>query len=434
MKNKKAVWIAGGFILYAFVMTWYLFMGADTSVPAQYQGSSADPSVFMTEREIELSHDFSRIKHLLYFLSVPLEWMIYLLVLGFGLSKWFRNRATDVSRFPIVHNALYVVFLSLTAFILALPIDYYSYTVSLDYQISTQTFSSWMRDNVISFWINTLFLFVIVQVLYWLMKRSEKRWWFYGWLLSIPFTLFMYYIQPIWIDPLYNDFYRLEDKVLEDKILALADKAKISADRVYEVNMSEKTNALNAYVNGIGSNLRIVLWDTTLEELEDEEVLFVMAHEMGHFVKNHLLWNLIGSIVFSFFGLWLGSRVFYWMLNKWGRHWGVEKPSDIASLPALLLVFSILSFIASPIENTISRQAEHSADEYAIEMTKDPEAAVGAFQKLSVSGLSEVNPPWLVKVFLYGHPTMLERIHFLEKWNQKESVDQSLNENEKIEQ
>ncbi|WLD94157.1 M48 family metallopeptidase [Alkalihalobacillus sp. AL-G] len=431
---KKTTWIVCGFILYAVLISWYLFIGTDTSVPVQYQGSSADPSVFMTEREIDLSHDFSRIKQLLYFLSVPFEWMIYLLVLGFGLSKWFRNRSSEVSRFPIVHNALYVVFLSLTAFILALPIDYYSYTVSLDYQISTQTFSSWMQDNIISFWVNTLFLFVIVQALYWLMKKSEKRWWFYGWLLSIPFTLFMYFIQPIWIDPLYNDFYRLQDQVLEDKILALADKAEISADRVYEVNMSEKTNALNAYVNGIGSNLRIVLWDTTLEKLDDEEVLFVMAHEMGHFVKHHLLWNLIGSIVFTFFGLWFGSRIFYWLIKKWGSQWGIEKPSDIASLPALLLVFSVLSFMASPIENAVSRQAEHSADAYAIEMTKDPEAAVGAFQQLAVSGLSEVNPPWLVKIFLYGHPTMLERIHFLESWTKAEKIDQDVDNKERSEE
>ncbi|MCF6136261.1 M48 family metallopeptidase [Pseudalkalibacillus berkeleyi] len=428
---KKSIWIGLGFLLYGALISWYLFMGADTSIPTQYEGTEADPSVFMSERQLELSHDFSRIKQWLYFLSVPFEWVIYLVVLGFGLSKWFRTRAMEVTRFSIIHNLIYVVLLSLIAFIMSLPIDYYSYTVSLDYQISIQPFSDWMRDKIISFWINTLFLFVIVQTLYWLMNKSEKRWWLYGWLLSVPFTLFIYFIQPIWIDPLYNDFYRLEDKVLEDKILALADRADISADRVYEVNMSEKTNALNAYVNGIGSNLRIVLWDTTLQKLSDEEVLFVMAHEMGHFVKHHLYWNLIGSIVTSFLGLWIGSRVFNWMIRKWGHHWGIEKPTDIASLPALLLVFSVLSFMASPVENAISRNAEHSADEYAIEMTEDSKAAVGSFQQLAVSGLSEVHPPLLVKLFLYGHPTMLERITFLDQWEQKTTKNEKIEEEEK---
>ncbi|WP_221568187.1 M48 family metallopeptidase [Alkalihalobacillus sp. TS-13] len=429
--KKKAIWIGAGFIVYATFISWYLFIGADTSIPVQYQGTAADPSVFMNERQLELSHDFSRIKQWLYFLSVPFEWMIYLAVLGIGLSKWFRNRAIEVTRFPIIHNAIYVVLLSLIAFILSFPIDYYSYTVSLDYGISVQPFSSWMRDNIISFWINTLFLFVIVQALYWLMKKSEKRWWFYGWLLSIPFTLFIYFIQPIWIDPLYNDFYRLEDKVLEEKILALADRADITADRVYEVNMSEKTNALNAYVNGIGSNLRIVLWDTTLKNLSDKEVLFVMAHEMGHFVKHHLFWNLIGSIAATFIGLWIGSKLYAAMIKRWGEQWGVKKPTDVAALPALLLVFSVLSFAASPVENAISRQAERSADEYAIEMTQDPEAAVGSFQQLAVSGLSEVHPPLLVKFFLYGHPTMLERITFLDNWKRTDPINNESEEEKK---
>ncbi|MGM7700245.1 M48 family metallopeptidase [Pseudalkalibacillus sp. Hm43] len=431
MKKKKSIWIGTAFLLYGVLISWYLFVGADTSIPAQYQGTEADPAVFMSERQLELSHDFSRIKQWLYFLSIPFEWVIYIAVLGFGLSKWFRNRATEITRFSIVHNALYVVLLSLMAFILTLPIDYYSYTVSLDYEISVQPFSDWMRDKVISFWINTMFLFIIVQALYWLMNKSEKRWWVYGFLLSVPFTLFIYFIQPIWIDPLYNDFYRLEDKALEDKILSLADRADISADRVYEVNMSEKTNALNAYVNGIGSNLRIVLWDTTLQKLSDQEVLFVMAHEMGHFVKNHLYWNLIGSIVSTFLGLWIGSKLFVAMIRRWGHHWGVEKPTDIASLPALLLVFSVLSFMASPVENAISRNAEHSADQYAIEMTQDPEAAVGSFQQLAVSGLSEVHPPFLVKLFLYGHPTMLERITFLDQWERTITNDQEVDEEEK---
>ncbi|WP_349409696.1 M48 family metallopeptidase [Pseudalkalibacillus sp. SCS-8] len=428
---KKSMWIGAGFILYAALISWYLFLGADTSIPTQYEGTEADPSVFMTERQLELSHDFSRIKQWLYFLSVPFEWLIYLIVLGVGLSKWFRNRASEVTRFRIVHNAIYVVLLSLIAFLLTLPINYYSYTVSLDYAISVQPFADWMRDKVISFWVNVLFLFVIVQTLYWLMNKSEKRWWLYGWLLSVPFTLFIYFIQPVWIDPLYNDFYRLEDKALEEKILALADKADIEADRVYEVNMSEKTNALNAYVNGIGSNLRIVLWDTTLEKLSDEEVLFVMAHEMGHFVKHHLYWNLIGSIVSSFFGLWIGSKLFAAMIRRWGKQWGVEKPTDIASLPALLLVFSVLAFLASPVENAISRNAERSADDYAIQMTKDPEAAVGSFQQLAVSGLSEVHPPWLVKIFLYGHPTMLERITFLDQWEERVINDEQDMDEEK---
>lgn len=406
-----------GFIAYALVMWWYLFFGADNGIPQQLQGTVADPKTFMTDRQLELTYDFSRIKQFIYFISIPLEWGIYLVILGFGISRWFRNMSEGVTKYFVIHTALYLILLSFVAFVLSFPLDYYSYTISQEYNVSVQTFSSWMRDNVVSFWVNILFTFLIVFTMFFLIRKSAKRWWLYAWLLSIPFTVFMYYIQPVVIDPLYNEFYPLKDKDLEEKILNLAAKAEIPAERVYEVDMSEKTNAMNAYVNGIGSNLRIVLWDTTLNKLEDDEILFIMAHEMGHFVKNHLLLNLIGSIVTTFLGLWIGSKIYSWMVSRWGDRWKVRGIQDIAALPALLLVFSLLTFLASPIENAISRSAEHSADVYAIEMTNDSDAAVRSFQKLAVAGLSDVDPPAIVKFFLYGHPTLLERIVFLNEFD-----------------
>jgi STE24 endopeptidase len=208
----------------------------------------------------------------------------------------------------------------------------------------------------------------------------------------------------------------LKDKKLEAKILALASEANIPAEHVFEVNMSEKTNALNAYVTGIGSHARIVLWDTTLQRLNEDEVLFIMAHEMGHYVMKHIYWGLAGYIVLALFGLWLVSKLIRWCLGRWGRYIGIRRLSDIASFPLLLLLVSLLNFAASPLVNTVSRYEEHAADKYAIELTKNTDAAISSFQKLTKAGLSEVNPPLLVKLFRYTHPTMLERIVFLEEY------------------
>ncbi|WP_241840544.1 M48 family metallopeptidase [Fictibacillus sp. S7] len=416
---KKALLFATGFILYGVLMWYYLLHGAHTELPIQYRGSAADPTMFMNGRQLKLSYDFSRLKDWIYFVSVPLEWLIYLLVLGFGLSKKMRSAVKGITRFSLVHTGLYVLLLSFGSWLLTFPLRYYSYTVSRDYHISVQLFKGWMKDSLIDFWVGWLFTFLTVVVIYFFIRKAKKKWWLYAWLISIPFTIFMYFIQPVVIDPLYNKFYPLKDQALKEKILTLADRAEIPASNVYEVNMSEKTNSLNAYVNGIGSNLRIVLWDTTLDRLNDKQVLFVMAHEMGHYVMNHLYQNLIGAIILTLFGLFLGSKVYTWALAKWGKRWGIKGPGDIAGLPVLLLIFSLLSFLAGPVENAVSRKAEKDADRYAIEMTKDPEAAVGAFQKLTISGLSEVNPPKLVKFFLYGHPTMLERITFLDSYKDK---------------
>lgn len=415
-RTKLFLLFLGAYVIYGLVMAYYLYIGTDNSLPKALEGSAADPRLFMTEQEQLLSTDYSRLRNLLFFLAIPYDWIIYLFVLIFGISIYFRRLSENVIRFFFLQMALYVFLLTLMSSVLSFPLSLVSRQVSITYGISTQSFQSWMRDYTIDFWIGWLMMTLMVWVIYSFMKRAKKRWWFYVWLLTVPFTVFLMFIKPVVIDPLYNDFYSLQDKQLEEQILELAAEAGIPADRVYEVNMSEKTNALNAYVTGIGSNLRIVLWDTTLNKLEDKETLFVMAHEMGHYVKHHLYLNVIGSIILSFFGLYVGAKLFRMCMKRYGKRFGLKSHADMATLPLLLLLFSLLSFVISPVENAVSRYHEKDADLYAIEMTEDKQAAIQAFQKLTATGLSEVNPPKLVKWLRYGHPTMLERLIFLETY------------------
>lgn len=415
-RTKWFLLFLGGYAVYGLMMAYYLYIGADQTIPLVFEGTAADPRLFMSEQEQLLSTEYSRLRNLLFFLAIPYEWLIYLAVLIFGISLYFRRLSESTSRFFFIQAALYTFLLTLASTLLSFPLHFISRQVSLAYGISTQSFQNWMRDYLLDFWIGWLIMTLMVWVIYAFMRRAEKRWWLYVWFLSIPFTVFLMFIKPVVIDPLYNDFYSLKDKQLEERILSLAAEADIPANRVYEVNMSEKTNALNAYVTGIGSNLRIVLWDTTLNELEDEETLFVMAHEMGHYVNHHLYLNVIGSILLSFFGLFFGAKLFHIGIGRYGKRFGLHSKADLAALPVLLLIFSLLSFAIRPAENAVSRYHEREADAYAIELTEDKQAAIAAFQKLTAKGLSEVNPPKLVKWFRYGHPTMLERLIFLENY------------------
>jgi STE24 endopeptidase len=402
------------YFLYGLFFYWYLFYFADTSLPFEYQGTQADPATFLSGRELMLTEEYSMIRNLLYFLATPFEWLFYLFVLLLGLSKVFDHWAISASPYKWVQNAIYLFWLSVISFIATLPISYISYTLSKSYHISTQTFTSWMKDQLIDFWVNFGLMFIIVSVLYWLMKKSEKRWWLYAWLLSVPFTLFMMFLQPVVIDPLKNEFYPLKNKELEAQILELANKADIPTDHVFEVNMAEKTNALNAYVTGIGENARIVLWDTTLNHLSNDQILFIMAHEMAHYVEKHIYFGIAISLIFSLVGLYLIYRMMNWAIRRYGEALKISSLSDLRSLPLFLLIMSMLLFMASPIENTISRYQETRADRYAIELTKNSEAGITTFQELTRAGLSQVNPPFLVKFFRYSHPTMLERISTLE--------------------
>lgn len=399
------------FGVYILVMYVYIFHSNSGGIPESLQGTVADPHTFMSEQEVYLSEEYSKIKNFLFFVATPFEWLVYIFILVSGLSQAFENSLLIKVKWGIIKKAVYLFLLSLFIFIVLFPLDYYRYYLSKNYGISNQNFSSWMRDNLIDFWVNYGMTVVIVTVLYWLIYKNTKKWWINASLLMIPFSIFMMFIQPVVIDPLYNDFYPLTDKELETKILTLAEQANIPANHVYEVNMAEKTNALNAYVTGIGSNSRIVLWDTTLNQLTEGEILFVMAHEMGHYVEKHIY---IGIVVYTFttiLGLWLIAKLMPWIIARFGSRLKIKQIHAIHSFPLFLLITSVLSFASSPLTNYISRYEETRADDYAIELVAEPRAAVSTFQKLTIAGLNEVNPPLLVKWFRYSHPTMLERIN-----------------------
>ncbi|WHY02045.1 M48 family metallopeptidase [Neobacillus sp. DY30] len=420
MVRKMGVYAVLAYVIYGLFFYWYLFYFADSNLPFEYQGTKADPATFLNGRELMLSEEYSKIRNLLFFLSTPFEWLFYFLILLFGLSKAFKSWAENSSKYKLLQTAIYLIWLSFFAFLATLPLSYISYTLSKTYNISTQTFASWMKEELIDFWINYGTLLIIVPVLYWLMTKSVKRWWLYAWLLSIPFTLFLMFLQPVVIAPLYNDFYPLKNKELETKILALADKAQIPTEHVFEVNMSKETNSLNAYVSGIGSNARIVLWDTTLNKLSDDQILFIMAHEICHYVEKHIYIGIAIYLLFSLFGLYLTYRIMNWAVARYGKELKIPDVKDIRSLPLFFMILSMLLFASSPFSNLISRYQETRADRYAINMTENPEAAITSFQELTRSGLSQVNPPLLVKIFRYSHPSMLERISMLEEFEIKQ--------------
>lgn len=416
MVRKMGVYAVLAYFLYGLFFYWYLFHFADTKLPFEYEGSKADPATFLNGRELMLSEGYSKIRNLLFFLSTPFEWLFYFLILILGCSKAFKKWAESSSKYRFLQTGIYLIWLSFFAYLATFPLSFISYSLSKKYHISTQSFPSWMKDELIDFWINYGTLLIIVSVVYWLMKKSTKRWWFYAWLLSIPFTLFMMFLQPVVIDPLYNDFFPLKNKELETKILTMANKAHIPAKHVFEVNMAEKTNSMNAYVTGIGSNARIVLWDTTLNKLTDNQILFIMAHEMCHYVEKHIYFGIAFYLLLSLLGLYLSYRIMNFVTSRWGKELKIPDVKDIRSVPLFFLILSILMFGASPLTNLISRYEETRADRYAIQMTKKPEAAITSFQELTRSGLSQVNPPLLVKIFRYDHPSMLDRISMLEEY------------------
>ncbi|MEW9670701.1 M48 family metallopeptidase [Ammoniphilus sp. 3BR4] len=402
--------------LYGLLIGWYL-LHTPSSLPAEWIGGPSDPATFMNKEQMEQSISYSRIKNIVFFIGGPLEWGIYLLILGLGLTAAYKKWAEKIkgSFFQVV---IFAFLLSLTTSLFHFPQDYFMFELRHEYGMTNEPFSSWMADKLKSFGLSVILMSPVVWILYQIVRKSPRRWWLWCWIASIPIALFFMYVQPIVLDPIFHEFSPLKDERLKEDILKLAEQADVPVDQVYEVDMSKKTNSLNAYVNGIGDNTRIVLWDTTLQKLKQDEILFIMAHEIGHYVLHHMIWLLIGTIFMILAALYVIYLLLEWSIRRFGQSWGIDRVGDIASLPLFLLLLSILSFLSMPVQNAVSRQYEHAADVYAMEMMKDPDAAVRTFQRLAVEGLSEVNPPPLVKYFLYGHPTLHERILFVKDYGQ----------------
>jgi Zn-dependent protease with chaperone function len=231
-------------------------------------------------------------------------------------------------------------------------------------------------------------------------------------LLSVPFLFLGMLVKPIWIDPLFNHFGPLKNQALERSILALAQRAGIEGSRVFEVEKSVDTKAVNAYVTGVFGTKRIVLWDTLIAKLGEKELLFVMAHEMGHYVLGHVVRSILLSALVTLAGLYLVDRVGRMVIGRFSASLQFDRLSDVAAVPLLLLLLHASSLVLSPIALAYSRYQEHEADRFALELTRTNHSGATAFIKLQQENLSIPRPGFLYKTFRATHPSIGDRIDF----------------------
>jgi Zn-dependent protease with chaperone function len=258
------------------------------------------------------------------------------------------------------------------------------------------------------------------------LRRSPRRWWFYFWLAVLPIALLLTIASPYIIDPLFNHFEPLSNKypALVDSISRLTQHAgvPIPPERIFLMEASKKTNELNAYVAGLGPSKRVVIWDTTIQDTSPEGTLFIVGHELGHYVLGHVWEGFLYFAAGAFLGLYLAYRALNWSLARWGQRWKIYGPQDWAALAVLFLLVQVGSFFADPIVNAISRMDEHNADIFGLEVIHgvvpdSAEVAARAFQVLGEIDLSDPNPPPFITFWLYSHPPLAERLVFAHTYN-----------------
>jgi len=347
-------------------------------------------------------------------------------ILRFGIGARLRNIAEPVSRWRLVQSWIFVPLLFLLMTVVTLPLDAYQQSVSRAYGLSVQGWGSWFGDQAKGFLVSIVLFTPAIWLWTALIRVSPRRWWFYTWLISIPCVVFVIFIAPVVIDPLFNKFEPL-DKSNPQLVTAIEQVTQrggltIPRDRMYLMKASEKVTTLNAYVTGFGPSKRVVVWDTTIQKATTPETLFIFGHEMGHYVLKHIVIGIAFTAVGLFFGFYILYLVANWAFARYRERWHMRELWDWAALPMLLLIFSIISIVSDPIGNGISRQLEHNADVYGLEVThginpNPQEAAAHAFQVLGELSLSYPYPSRLVVFWYYDHPAIPDRVRFAHNYD-----------------
>lgn len=384
---------------------------------AQTDSASQSRGEVQVPEATPLALQYYRSGHLLWAVGTALSLLIPGLFLFSGFSARLRTTAVRWDRGWLPALMLYAVLFTVTTALLTLPLTYYEGFVRQHaYGLSNQSWEKWAGDWLKGVALSALSLALVLWIPYLLLRRSPRRWWLYAGLATIPITTFTLVVSPVWIDPLFNDFGPMKDRALEGRILKLAQRAGIPGSRVYQVNKSVDTKTVSAYVTGVGATKRIVLWDTALEKLEPDQVAFVVAHEMGHFVLRHVLTLIAVATVLVTGSLYVVHRLAGRLIARFSHRFGFNQLSDMASLPLLLLLGSAVSFLATPLVLAFTRHQEHEADRFALELTQDNRAGATTFVRLQAENLDVARPGRLYMLWRGSHPSLGDRVDFANRY------------------
>jgi len=311
---------------------------------------------------------------------------------------------------------LYVLMFSVIIKALSAPLDYLGFRLEHKYNLSNQKMRSWLWDELKGWLVGLIFGTVFVEIIYAIIRIAPQRWWMIAWAVFVGLFLLMAQLAPVVLFPLFYKFEPLNNDSLRERLTRLGERAGTRVRGVYEWKLSEKSKKANAALMGMGSTRRIILADTLLENYSEDEIEAVLAHELGHHVRRHIVKGILTQVVVTFFGFWLTNEVLrYAIANDW---FPVLDPRlyDFANLPLIILVATVLGFLLMPALNAISRQHEREADRYAWENIAAVGPFVTAMQKLADQNLSERTPSRFVEWFFESHPSIQKRITAAETW------------------
>jgi STE24 endopeptidase len=343
--------------------------------------------------------------------------VVFLLILLSGLLPWIAER---VAHLPFVLGGLVFIALpSLVSAFAALPFGYYRvFVIEEKYGFNTRTFKLWLLDLAKTSVLSILLGAILISALL-LMIEHLDVWWFWAWLVFFLFQLLVLFVYPTLLAPLFNKFSPLPPGPLREKIERLSVREGLSLKDIYEMDAAKRSRHTNAYVSGLGRTKRIVLFDTLQKSHDDEEILAILAHEIGHLKLGHLKKQIFLMGAASLVLFFVAFRVM--SLDVLYSTFGFQEKIPYAGLLLIGALWEPLGFWIAPIGAALSRKFEKQADLHAVGVMKDAGPFIRALKKMSLDNLSNLHPHPLYVYFHYSHPPILQRIQSLAEVSRKRS-------------
>jgi STE24 endopeptidase len=337
---------------------------------------------------------------------------LFLGILLSGVLPWLVQMIDRWRWSPIAGGLFFFAVLSVFSNLLRIPFDLYeTFVIENRYGFNTMTLKMWISDLLKSMAVLAVLGGLLLCLLLALVVHGGKRWWVWAWMVAGGFELLMLWLFPVVITPLFNKFEPIENVGLEQKIRNLMEKVALRVKGVFKMDASKRSKHTNAYFTGIGKTKRIVLFDTLLASHPEQEILAVLAHEVGHWKKRHVLKQIVILEMLSFVIFYAVARMLDWPLLY--RTFGFQGSVIYVGLFLVGALLSPLGYFAQPLESAISRKFEREADDFGLGLMKAAEPMRRALRRLAADNLANLTPHPLYAWFYYSHPPLFERIERL---------------------
>jgi STE24 endopeptidase len=373
-------------------------------VPVAFQGVIHEAEL---KNIIRYTSDNFRFK----FVQTSAGKMLFLFIIISGVLPWLDENLANTNFFSA--GLIFFAVIGLGEMLAGLPFDYYhSFVIEERYGFNTKTMKIWISDLVKGLMVMIVLGGFLLSALLLMLKYFGENWWIWAWAVFLCFQFLMTVLYPTIIAPLFNTFTPLDAGELKTGIKRLAQREGLDIEGIYQMDATRRTRHTNAYFSGLGKAKRIVLFDSLIQCHSQDEILSILAHEIGHLKKNHIKKQIFITSFVSLLLFFLAAKLMTW--EKMYESFGFSDMSPYVGLFLVGVLWEPANFFLSPVGRAISRRFEREADFYSLGILKTAKPLVTALKKMAKENLSNLRPHPLYVFFNYSHPPLLERIEYLE--------------------